>query len=139
MFLGTMGRKCLQRMVMQKAVALEFIPSLGAQRSRWMAVREDGLDGGSRDCPPYHINLNIQRQDSKSLLGKNQCVHFYIFKYVTACSLHRYKIAAAAPDFQFNSIAQLCPTLQPHEPQHARPPCPSPTPRVYPNACPLSW
>ena len=23
--------------------------------------------------------------------------------------------------------------------QHARPPCPSPTPRVYPNSCPLSW
>ena len=30
-------------------------------------------------------------------------------------------------------------SLQPHEPQHARPPCPSPTPGVYPNSCPLSW
>ena len=30
-------------------------------------------------------------------------------------------------------------SLQPHEPQHARPPCPSPTPRVYPNPCPLNW
>ena len=29
-------------------------------------------------------------------------------------------------------------SLQPHEPQHARPPCPSPTPGVYPNWCPLS-
>ena len=27
----------------------------------------------------------------------------------------------------------------PHEPQHARPPCPSPTPGVHPNPCPLSW
>ena len=25
-----------------------------------------------------------------------------------------------------------------HEPQHARPPCPSPTARVYPNSCPLT-
>ena len=25
-----------------------------------------------------------------------------------------------------------------HEPQHARPPCPSPTPRAHPNPCPLS-
>ena len=25
-----------------------------------------------------------------------------------------------------------------HEPQQARPPCPSPTPEVYPNSCPLS-
>ena len=29
--------------------------------------------------------------------------------------------------------------LQPHESQHTRPPCPSPTPRVYSNPCPLSW
>ena len=30
-------------------------------------------------------------------------------------------------------------SLQLHEPQHTKPPCPSPTPRVYPNSCPLSW
>ena len=29
-------------------------------------------------------------------------------------------------------------SLWPQELQHARPPCPSPTPRVYPNSCPLS-
>ena len=29
-------------------------------------------------------------------------------------------------------------SLWPHELQHARPPCPSPTPRVHPNSCPLS-
>ena len=29
-------------------------------------------------------------------------------------------------------------SLQPHGLQHARPPCPSPTPGVHPNACPLS-
>ena len=29
-------------------------------------------------------------------------------------------------------------SLRPHELQHARPPCPSPTPRVHPNSCPLS-
>ena len=30
-------------------------------------------------------------------------------------------------------------SLRPHEPQHASPPYPSPTPRVHPNSCPLSW
>ena len=30
-------------------------------------------------------------------------------------------------------------SLWPHKLQHARPPCPSPTPRFYPNSCPLSW
>ena len=29
-------------------------------------------------------------------------------------------------------------SLRPHEPQHTRPPCPSPTPGVHSNSCPLS-
>ena len=30
-------------------------------------------------------------------------------------------------------------SLRSHKPQHARPPCPSPTPGVYSNSCALSW
>ena len=30
-------------------------------------------------------------------------------------------------------------SLRPHGLQHARPPCPSPTPGVHPNPCPSSW
>ena len=38
----------------------------------------------------------------------------------------------------FSSVKSLShsDSLQTHESQHARPPCPSPTPRVYPNSCP---
>ena len=39
---------------------------------------------------------------------------------------------------QFSLVAQSCPTLWPHESQHARPPCPSPAPGVYSNSCPSS-
>ena len=42
---------------------------------------------------------------------------------------------------QFSSVIQLWMThnsLQPHDSQHARPPCPSPTPRVHPNPSLLS-
>ena len=35
-----------------------------------------------------------------------------------------------------HSVLSGC--LWPHELQHARPACPSPTPRVHPNSCPLS-
>ena len=45
--------------------------------------------------------------------------------------------------FQFSSVqfnrSVVSDSLRPLEPQHARPPCPSPTPGVYPNSCPLSW
>ena len=33
------------------------------------------------------------------------------------------------------SCSVVSDSLRPHESQHARPPCPSPTPGVYPNSC----
>ena len=40
---------------------------------------------------------------------------------------------------QFSSVAQSCLTIcDPHGLQHTRPSCPSPTPGVYLNSCPLS-
>ena len=44
---------------------------------------------------------------------------------------------------QFSSVqfshSVVSNSLRPHEPQHARPPCPSPTHGVDPNPCSLSW
>ena len=39
---------------------------------------------------------------------------------------------------KFSSVTQLCLTLRFHGLQHVRSPCPSPTPGVYSNSCPLS-
>ena len=39
---------------------------------------------------------------------------------------------------QFSPVTQLCPTLQSHRRQQARPPCPSPTPGVNSDSCPSS-
>ena len=36
------------------------------------------------------------------------------------------------------SCSVMSDSLRPHESQHARPPCPSPTPGVYSNSCPWS-
>ena len=51
------------------------------------------------------------------------------------------KIMASGP-IQFSSVQFSCSvmsnSLQPHEPQQAKPPCPSPIPRVHPNSSPLS-
>ena len=42
-----------------------------------------------------------------------------------------------------SSVRFSCPvmsdSLWPHRLQHTRPPCPSPTPRVYSNSCPSCW
>ena len=46
-----------------------------------------------------------------------------------------------APSTEYSvpfSLSVVSDSLQPHELQHSRPPCPSPTPRVHSNSCPWS-
>ena len=50
---------------------------------------------------------------------------------------HRQNKNYSCHSFQF-SRSVMSNSLRPHESQHARPPFPSPTPRVYSNSCPSS-
>ena len=56
-----------------------------------------------------------------------------LLEFTKELSLNLYEISV-----QFNHSV-LSDSLRPQELQHARPLCPSSTPRVYPNPCPLSW
>ena len=46
-----------------------------------------------------------------------------------------YRMVISSVQFSRSVVSN---SLRPHEPQHARAPCPSPTPGVHPNPCPLS-
>ena len=59
--------------------------------------------------------------------------HFSHERVIEKLKLFRHQFSS----FQF-SCSVVPNSLWPHELQHARPPCPSPTPRVYPNSCPSS-
>ena len=58
--------------------------------------------------------------------------------YKSPLTAYHVPIIMSQSSVQFSSVSQSCPTLRPHESLHARPPCLSPTPRVYPNPCPSS-
>ena len=70
---------------------------------------------------------------------------FYIYYLFTFPTVHfpLQLIFNVYKSFQFSSVqlsGSVVPdSLWPYEPQHAWPPCPSPTPGVQPNPCPLSW
>ena len=54
-------------------------------------------------------------------------------KFTHSCP---FKFTDSSVQFSHSVVSN---SLWPHELQHARPPCPSPTPGVHPNQCPLSW
>ena len=67
----------------------------------------------------------------------NYCLSYSSIKFWKPVLQHYYLFRNNLSSVQFcHSVVSN--SLQPHEPQHARPPCPSPTPGVHPNPCPLS-
>ena len=70
-------------------------------------------------------------EQTKSIHILVLCVFLFKDNIIYICIIIYYSI-------QFSSVPQSCPTLRPHESQHARPPCPSPTPRVHSNSRPSS-
>ena len=70
-----------------------------------------------------------------SCYTSNTISHVFLPLHVlnTTSSLHFY---CFHPQF---SHSVMCDCLQPHEQQHAWPPCPSSTCGVYSNSCPLHW
>ena len=60
-----------------------------------------------------------------------------ILKLLPTClQVFQWQNQVSVCSVQFSSAAQSCPTLRPHESQHARPPCPSPG--VHSNSFPSS-
>ena len=55
--------------------------------------------------------------------------------YLSFCPYHSVFITVSLVQFSHSVMSN---SLQPHESQHARPPCPSPSPGVHPNSCPSS-
>ena len=72
----------------------------------------------------------------KTELCHNQATHLQV--YIQENKVENLRDITSAV-LCFSLVTQSCPTLcNPHGLQHARPPCPSPTPGVYSNLCSLS-
>ena len=76
--------------------------------------------------PPGHIELDMTENTHTHSISPLYFInrHRHCCSWVTNTETHKTSV-------QFSSVTQSCPTLWPHGLQHTRPPCPSPTPRVY--------
>ena len=89
-------------------------------------------------------------------MGSQRDGHDWVTFTFNSLHLHFPKCVTSLISLSFTTVTQTCyclimmfssvqfsrsvvsDSLQPHESQHARPPCPSPTPRVYSDSRPLS-
>ena len=76
--------------------------------------------------------------------GSTLQAHLWNYRWASGALLHltqqavRLSIGSGLQSVSQFSPSVVSDSLQPHESQHARPPCPSPTPRVHSNSCPSS-
>ena len=86
----------------------------------WKILKEMGI--------PEHLTCLLRNlyagQEAAVRTGHGTTDWFQIGKGVHKVLLYVHKVHKV----QFSSVTQSCPTLRPHESQHARSPCPSPTP-----------
>ena len=85
--------------------------------------------------PSYYLYLCVKKKN------------YYILKFLKVwrqSPIKSKKLGFITPQVGITASVQfsrsvVSNSLWPHEPQHTRPPCSSPTPGVHPNPCPLSW
>ena len=94
-----------------------------------------------------HLKMeNLYLSTAKILVKTLNSFGLWIL-YILGLQTHMFGLGVLCPvnffTSRLSSVQFSCSVMsnyfRPHGLQHARPPCPSPTPGVYPNSSPLSW
>ena len=101
--------------------SVQLLSRVWLSETPWTPACQASLSITNSQSPPKPMSI-------ESLMPYNHLILCQPF------SSHLQSFPAAV---QFSSV--VSDSLQPHEPQHTRPPCPSPAPGGYSNSCPLSW
>ena len=91
------------------------------------------------------LHNNIYYEEIKFTLDVDMAFCLFCFHIVRSNTylLKKFKTVSKFIIYLYVSVqfshSVVSDSLQPHGLQHARPPCPSPTPGAYSNPCPLCW
>ena len=110
-------------------------------------MRNAGLVDAQAGIKIARRNINnLRYADDTTLMAESEELRSLLMKVKEASenvglklNIQKTKIVASSPisSVQF-SHSVMSDSLRPHEPQCTRLPCPSPTPAVHPDPCPLS-
>ena len=83
---------------------------------------------------PFSSDFTVELREMTYKVSAIFIIFCDLWYLPTACDLFCFKIIDSV-QFSHSVVSN---SLWPHELQYARPPCPPPTPGIYPNSCPLS-
>ena len=97
-------------------------------------------------CSIIHNSQEVETTQTSTGVWIKEVLYLHVMEYYSAFKRNDIVIHATTctklEDIQFSSVqfsrSVVSDSLQPHESQHARPPCPSPTPGVHSNSRPSS-
>ena len=110
-------------------------------------MRNAGLDEAQAGIKIARRNINNPRYaDDTTLMAESEELKSFLMKVKEESenvglklNIQKTKIMASGPIRSDQiSCSVVSDSLRPHESQHARPPCPSPTPGVHSDSLPLS-
>ena len=81
------------------------------------------------------VSCPIENESHKAIATQPALFPLYICRKLYSVCVNSVNKYGGPVQFSRSVVSD---SLRPHEPQHARPPCPSPTPGVYSNSCPLN-
>ena len=91
----------------------------------------------STTCPEGWVDVSQLEKREKNMPGKGSQILSPLIRPDRNLGQIIMWLILPSQSVQFSSSV-VPDSLQPHGLQHTRPPCPSPTPRVYSNSCPLN-
>ena len=125
-------------------VVIKTIPRKNCKKAKWLskealqiAEKRREVKGKLEKERYIHLNAEFQRiaRREKQVFLSHQCKEIEESNRMGKTRHLFKKIRDQFNSVQFNHSV-VSDSLPPHESQHARPPCPSRTPRVHSNSCP---
>ena len=110
---------------------LQSFPASGSFLMSWLFMSGGQRIGASASASVFPMNIQ-----GWFPLGLTGSISLLLGHYIW--NTERETTWKDSPSFHCCSVAKLCLNLWLHRLQHARLPCPSPSPWVYSNSCPLS-
>ena len=98
------------------------------------------LDMGEKNLQSLRLDMHLN-EEGIQISAMNLLVKFLVYCFYKKVSNHKAELDKLSPtEHKLDQISRsvMSDSLRPHELQHARPPCPSPTPGVHSDSRPSS-